>query len=60
MTALQNGQAHSSNSFTTANDLFECVWPYRGIGAERVKCDRIEKLSKFVKVDKCLLATSVM
>ena len=29
----QNGQAHSNN----ADELFECVWPYFGIGAERVK-----------------------
>ena len=29
----QNGQAHSNNSSTTAYELFECVWPFCGVGA---------------------------
>ena len=29
----QNGQTHSSNSLALANELFECVWPFCGVGA---------------------------
>ena len=29
----QNGQTHSNNSSAFANELFECVWPFYGIGA---------------------------
>ena len=29
----QNDQAHSNNSSTTANEIFECVWPFCGVGA---------------------------
>ena len=29
---LQNGQTHSNNSSTVAEKLFECVWPFCGIG----------------------------
>ena len=29
----QNGQAHSKDSSVTAGELFECVWPFCGIGA---------------------------
>ena len=32
----QNGQTHSNNSSTTADKLFEWVWPFCGVGAERV------------------------
>ena len=30
---LQNGQIHSNNSSTVADELFECVWPSYGVGA---------------------------
>ena len=29
----QNGQTHSNNSSATANEFFECVWPFCGVGA---------------------------
>ena len=29
----QNGQTHSNNSLAFANELFECVWPFCGVGA---------------------------
>ena len=30
---LQNGQTHSNNSSVVADEMFECVWPFCGIGA---------------------------
>ena len=30
---LQNGQTHPNNSPAVADELFECVWPFCGIGA---------------------------
>ena len=27
----QNGQTHSNNSLATADELFECVWPFCGV-----------------------------
>ena len=33
----QNGQTHSNKSSATADDLFECVWPFCRVGAYRVK-----------------------
>ena len=35
--ALQNSQTHSNNSSAFADELFKCVWPFRVIGALRVK-----------------------
>ena len=32
----QNGQTHSSNSSAIADELFQCVWPFSGIGALKV------------------------
>ena len=29
----QNGQIHSNNSYATADEWFECVWPFCGVGA---------------------------
>ena len=29
---LQNGQTHSNNSLTTADEFFECVWLFCGVG----------------------------
>ena len=29
----QNGQKHSNNSPVRADELFECVWPFCGVGA---------------------------
>ena len=34
MRTPQNGQTHSNNLSATANELFECIWPFCGIGAE--------------------------
>ena len=31
-----NGQTHSNNSSATANEFFEGVWPFCGVGAYRV------------------------
>ena len=36
MPGLQNGQTHPNNSLATTDELFECVWPFCRIGAERV------------------------
>ena len=32
-----NGQIHSNNLSAAAGELFECVWPFCAVGAERVK-----------------------
>ena len=32
----KNGQTHSNNSSALADKLFECVWPFCGVGASRV------------------------
>ena len=29
----QNGQTHSNSSLRTADELFECVWQFWGVGA---------------------------
>ena len=29
----QNDQTHTNNSSATADELFECVWPFCGVGA---------------------------
>ena len=28
----QNGQTHSNNLSARADELFECVWPFCGVG----------------------------
>ena len=33
MPNLQNGQTHSNDSSAFADELFECVWLFCGIGA---------------------------
>ena len=30
---LQNGQTQSNNTSAIAEELFECVWPFCGVGA---------------------------
>ena len=35
MPAPQNGQTHSNNSLAKADKVFECVWPFCGVGAQR-------------------------
>ena len=42
MPAPQNGQTHS-------NELFECVWPFYSVGAERVKGLRSFSLKSLIK-----------
>ena len=34
----QIGQTHLNSSSALADELFECVWPFCGVGAQRVKC----------------------
>ena len=34
---LKNSQTHSNNSSAICNELFECVSPHCGVGAQRVK-----------------------
>ena len=33
----QNGQTHSNNSLAFADELFDCVWPFCGVGSLSVK-----------------------
>ena len=33
----QNGKTHLNSSLATADELFESVWPFCGVGAQRVK-----------------------
>ena len=37
MPIQQNGQTHSNNSSATADEWFECVWPFCKVGVARVK-----------------------
>ena len=34
---LRNGQTHSNNSSQQSTNILGCVWPFCGVGAERVK-----------------------
>ena len=36
----QTGQTYSNNSSVTAAELFKCVWPFYGVGAQRVNSMR--------------------
>ena len=40
----QNGQTHSHNSSSKADKLIECVWPFCGVGAQRVKWDTLNQV----------------
>ena len=33
----QNDQTHSYNLSAKAGELFECIWPFCGVGAQRVQ-----------------------
>ena len=33
----QIGHTHSNNLLAKTDELFECVWPYCGVGAKKVK-----------------------
>ena len=37
MPTSKNGQTHSNNLFAVANELFECVLLFCGVGAQKVK-----------------------
>ena len=37
MPTRQNDQTHSNNFLSKAEQLFECVWPFWGVGTQRVK-----------------------
>ena len=45
MPPSENGHTISNNSSATAAELFECVGPFSGVGAERVRNFQI--LSKY-------------
>ena len=45
----QNGQTHSNNSSARADELFECVWPFYGVGAEWVKDTNSQTNLKYVR-----------
>ena len=36
MSIPENGQTHANNSSAVADELFECVWIFSGVGAESV------------------------
>ena len=52
----QNGQIHSNNSSATADELFECVWPFCGADAQRVKVSQRVKLHFFPSPIQCSLS----
>ena len=37
----QNGHTHSNNLSASADELFECVWPFCAVGGQRVKANAI-------------------
>ena len=37
MPTPQNGQKRSNKSSAFVDEFFECVWPFCGVGAQRVK-----------------------
>ena len=45
----QNGQTHSNNLSAIADELFECVWPFCGVGAERVNIYKLLILELLLK-----------
>ena len=47
MQTPQNGQTRSNNSSAVTDEYFECVWPFCGFGAERVKVLRHELINPF-------------
>ena len=45
MPTPQNGQTHSNNLSAIADELFECIWTFCGIGGQRVKHFSFEEMS---------------
>ena len=43
----QNGKTHSNNSSAVADQLFEYVWPFYGVGAWRVKTLSLETICDY-------------
>ena len=43
---LRNGQTHSNNSSAVTAELFEFVWPFCGVGAEKLKYAILNQLTK--------------
>ena len=43
---LRNGQTHANNSLAVADELFEFVWPFCGVGAEKLKYAILNQLTK--------------
>ena len=46
----QNGQTHSNNLSALADELFECVWPFCGVDALRVK-RQPHKMAKHTQIN---------
>ena len=44
MPAPQNCQTDSNNLSAFADELFECVWPFCGVGAKGVKLENCSPL----------------
>ena len=44
MPISQNGQTHTNNSSARADEMFECVWPFCGVGTSRVKKETIRDI----------------
>ena len=42
----RNGQTHSNNSSAVTAELFEFVWPFCGVGAEKLKYAILNQLTK--------------
>ena len=42
----RNGQTHANNSLAVADELFEFVWPFCGVGAEKLKYAILNQLTK--------------
>ena len=49
MPTLQNSQTHPNNPSAIADKLFECVWPFCGIGVLRVKKSKVAYIGSVMK-----------
>ena len=52
MPTPQNGQTQSNNLSAVADELFECVWSFYGVGALRVKLMYSEVYSEPCQISK--------
>ena len=60
MPTSQNGQTHSNNSSAFADELFEYVWPFYGVGTWRVKIQSIGWTQCYVIFQRFYLNTVVI